>query len=55
MAELATIARPYAEALFKSSKADLQGAAAWLETLAAIASDRQLLLNGCWMRHGWVA
>ena len=43
MAELATIARPYAEALFKSSKADLQGAAAWLETLAAIASDRQLL------------
>ncbi len=43
MAELATIARPYAEALFESSKADLQGAAAWLETLAAIASNRQLL------------
>lgn len=43
MAELATIARPYAEALFKSSQADLGGAASWLDTLAAIAADPQLL------------
>ena len=42
MAELATIARPYAEALFKASAADLQGAAAWLDDLAAIASNAQL-------------
>jgi F-type H+-transporting ATPase subunit delta len=42
MAELATIARPYAEALFKSAKADLQGTYGWLETLAAIAADRQV-------------
>ena len=42
MAELATIARPYAEALFKASSADLDGAAAWLEELAAIASNVQL-------------
>jgi F-type H+-transporting ATPase subunit delta len=28
MAELATIARPYAEALFKSARADLNAAAA---------------------------
>jgi len=40
MAELATIARPYAEALFKSAKADLEGTSGWLETLAAIAADR---------------
>jgi F-type H+-transporting ATPase subunit delta len=38
MAELATIARPYAEALFKSAKADLGAAAAWLEPLAAVAA-----------------
>lgn len=43
MAELATIARPYAEALFKASQADLEGAAGWLEPLAAIAGDPQLL------------
>jgi F-type H+-transporting ATPase subunit delta len=43
MAELATIARPYAEALFQSSKADLQGATAWLEALAAVAGNSQLL------------
>jgi len=42
MAELATIARPYAEALFKASTADLGGAAAWLDELAAIASNAQL-------------
>ncbi len=43
MAELATIARPYAEALFKASTADLSGVAAWLDALAAIASNAQLL------------
>jgi F0F1-type ATP synthase delta subunit len=35
MAELATIARPYAEALFKAAvKADAALAAAWLDELA---------------------
>ena len=43
MAELATIARPYAEALFKASVADLSGTAVWLEELAAIAGNAQLL------------
>jgi F-type H+-transporting ATPase subunit delta len=43
MAELATIARPYAEALFKASASDLDGTARWLEPLAAIAGDPQLL------------
>ena len=43
MAELATIARPYAEALFKASQADLEGTAGWLESLAVIAADPQLL------------
>ena len=42
MAELATIARPYAEALFKTSGADLNAASAWLDELAAIASNVQL-------------
>ena len=42
MAELATIARPYAEALFKASASDLAGAAAWLDKVAAIAADPQL-------------
>jgi len=42
MAELATIARPYAEALFQSVKADLNGAAVWLDELAAIAQDGAL-------------
>ncbi len=42
MAELATIARPYAEALFKSAAADLTGTAAWLDELAAVASNVQL-------------
>jgi len=41
MAELATIARPYAEALYKSAKADLNGTAAWLDELAAVAADPQ--------------
>ena len=43
MAELATIARPYAEALFKSSKGDLEGAAQWLDALAIVAGNAQLL------------
>lgn len=43
MAELATIARPYAEALFKASGADLAAAAAWLDSLGVIAEDAQLL------------
>ena len=42
MAELATIARPYADALFKASASDLKGAGAWVERLAAIAADPQL-------------
>jgi F-type H+-transporting ATPase subunit delta len=43
MAELATIARPYAEALFKSAKGDLNGTAQWLDALAAVAGNPQLL------------
>lgn len=42
MAELATIARPYAEALFKATAADLAGAAVWVEELAVIAGNPQL-------------
>ena len=50
MAELATIARPYAEALFKSAStahagqgaADLGSTSEWLESLASIAADPQL-------------
>jgi F-type H+-transporting ATPase subunit delta len=42
MAEIATIARPYAEALFKASAANPGGAAAWLDELAAIAGNPQL-------------
>jgi F-type H+-transporting ATPase subunit delta len=43
MAELATIARPYAEALFKASAQDLSTTAAWVDELAAIAGNAQLL------------
>jgi F-type H+-transporting ATPase subunit delta len=43
MAELATIARPYAEALFKSAGSDPASTAGWLDMLAAIAGDKQLL------------
>ena len=39
MAELATIARPYAEALFKASSSDLAGTGAWLDQVAAIAAN----------------
>ena len=42
MAEIATIARPYAEALFKASAADLSTVAAWVEELAVIAANPQL-------------
>lgn len=43
MAELATIARPYAEALFEACQNDLAGASQWLDALAAVAGDAQLL------------
>jgi F-type H+-transporting ATPase subunit delta len=50
MAELATIARPYAEALFRSSRTagasttgDLDATAQWLDALAAVAGNAQLL------------
>ena len=42
MAELATIARPYAEALFKASSSDLRGTGAWLDQVAAIAANPEL-------------
>ncbi len=42
MAELATIARPYAEALFKAAKSDLSGTAVWLDAIAAVAANPQL-------------
>ena len=42
MAELATIARPYAEALFKAARADLAAADAWLQPLAQVALNEQL-------------
>lgn len=43
MAEIATIARPYAEALFKAQATDLAGAATWIDELAAIAQNAPLL------------
>jgi F-type H+-transporting ATPase subunit delta len=43
MAELATIARPYAEALFQAGRADLNGTSQWLEALGAVGADAQLL------------
>src|SRR5574343_1060860 len=42
MAELATIARPYAEALFKAQASDLAGTATWLDDRAAVADNAQL-------------
>ena len=42
MAELATIARPYAEALFQVVKADAAQAAQWLDGLAVVAADEGL-------------
>jgi F-type H+-transporting ATPase subunit delta len=47
MAELATIARPYAEALFKATSSDLNGAAVWVEALQAVASNSQLQQFAC--------
>ena len=43
MAEIATIARPYAEALFKASGAQAAELLADISALAAVASDAQLL------------
>ena len=43
MAELATIARPYAEALFQVSRADLAATQSWMDGLAAVAGSEQLL------------
>lgn len=43
MAELATIARPYAEALFEISRADSAATQGWLDALAAAAQVPQLL------------
>jgi len=43
MAELATIARPYAEALFKATQSDMTGTDQWLSELAQVASHQQLL------------
>src|SRR5450830_1092150 len=42
MAELATIARPYAEALYKASASDPQSALTWLDELASVAGHEQL-------------
>ena len=42
MAEIATIARPYAEALFKASTQNIGSVSAWLDELAVIASDKDL-------------
>ena len=42
MAELATIARPYAEALFQATSSDLEGSARWLDELSAMAQSHQL-------------
>ncbi|MCV0439544.1 MAG: F0F1 ATP synthase subunit delta [Hydrogenophaga sp.] len=42
MAEIATIARPYAEALFKAVGSDAASAAVWLDELAVVAANEQL-------------
>ena len=43
MAELATIARPYAEALFKATGAGASQAQDWLDRLAAVAREPRLI------------
>ena len=43
MAEIATIARPYAEALFKAQTSDLSATGQWLGELAALSAQPQLL------------
>ncbi|HMN92096.1 MAG TPA: F0F1 ATP synthase subunit delta [Hydrogenophaga sp.] len=42
MAEIATIARPYAEALFKAAGSEAVATSAWLDELAVVASNDQL-------------
>jgi F-type H+-transporting ATPase subunit delta len=42
MAELATIARPYAEALFQASSQDLANVSVWVDEVAAVAANVQL-------------
>ena len=42
MAELATIARPYSEALFQAASHNLESVSSWLDELALIASDARL-------------
>lgn len=42
MAEIATIARPYAEALFQASAADLENTAWWLDSLGSVAANEQV-------------
>ena len=42
MAEIATIARPYADALFQASGSGAADTAAWLDELAPVAADEQL-------------
>jgi len=43
VAEVATVARPYAEALFDVCRDDLPAAQRWLKALADVAADPQLL------------
>ncbi|HYN62794.1 MAG TPA: F0F1 ATP synthase subunit delta, partial [Rubrivivax sp.] len=43
MAEIATIARPYAEALFKAAGTDRAALSAQVQALADVAADAQLL------------
>jgi len=43
MAELATIARPYSEALFQAAQEQAATAAQWLDELAVVAANQQLL------------
>ena len=43
MAELATIARPYAEALFEVARANLPATQAWLDNLASATGNPELL------------
>lgn len=43
MAEIATIARPYAEALFQASKSDLGSTQTWLNSFASVAANADLL------------
>jgi F-type H+-transporting ATPase subunit delta len=42
MAEIATIARPYADALFKAAGTDAAAASVWLDELGAVAANEQL-------------